>query len=87
MYLIFAEDKPNITISTAQEGMHPLTASENDVYDNANSLQVIYNVMKIFFFKYFKNFMFLPSMSNSVVFQLKGQLKQQRYFQNKIIHI
>ncbi|CAH2050377.1 unnamed protein product, partial [Iphiclides podalirius] len=33
------EDRPNITITTTQEGVHPLTASENDVYDNANSLQ------------------------------------------------
>ncbi|XP_053609244.1 trafficking protein particle complex subunit 8 isoform X2 [Plodia interpunctella] len=34
-----AEDPSNINTSANPEVMHPLTTSENDVYDNANSLQ------------------------------------------------
>ncbi|KPJ16736.1 hypothetical protein RR48_10335 [Papilio machaon] len=37
--IVTPEDKPNIMITSTQEGVHPLTATENDVYDNANSLQ------------------------------------------------
>ncbi|XP_013175761.1 PREDICTED: trafficking protein particle complex subunit 8 [Papilio xuthus] len=37
--IVTPEDKPNIVITSTQEGVHPLTATENDVYDNANSLQ------------------------------------------------
>ncbi|XP_026758904.2 trafficking protein particle complex subunit 8 [Galleria mellonella] len=34
-----ADDTSSITSSTNQELLHPLTTTENDVYDNANSLQ------------------------------------------------
>ncbi|XP_073957064.1 trafficking protein particle complex subunit 8-like [Choristoneura fumiferana] len=33
------EDGNTLTASIPPEGMHPLTTSENDIYDNANSLQ------------------------------------------------
>ncbi|XP_073962883.1 trafficking protein particle complex subunit 8-like isoform X2 [Choristoneura fumiferana] len=34
-----SEDGNTLTASIPTEGMHPLTTSENDIYDNANSLQ------------------------------------------------
>ncbi|XP_047506030.1 trafficking protein particle complex subunit 8 isoform X2 [Pieris napi] len=36
--IVTAEEKP-VTVTTHQDGSHPLTANESDVYDNANSLQ------------------------------------------------
>ncbi|XP_069359904.1 trafficking protein particle complex subunit 8 [Maniola hyperantus] len=33
------DEKSNATTSTNPEGVHPLTTTDNDVYDNANSLQ------------------------------------------------
>ncbi|KAM3967553.1 trafficking protein particle complex subunit 8 homolog l(3)76BDm [Aphomia sociella] len=37
--IITADDANNLISSTNQEVAHPLTTTENDVYDNANSLQ------------------------------------------------
>lgn len=43
-YIFFVEEKQNTLSAVNPEGVHPLT-NENDVYDNANSLQV--NIKKI----------------------------------------
>lgn len=39
-YFPLTEDGNTLAASIPPEGIHPLTTSENDVYDNANSLQV-----------------------------------------------
>lgn len=42
LILMYFVDENNTTATSVQsENVHPLTAMETDVYDNANSLQVI----------------------------------------------